>query len=108
MYRTQVFRVMVDDGRSRKFPLAVPLHALRFVLGTADVETLAERVAAMLQVIMAVPVGGGGGWDGGGGRPRLWLRGQGRHCGQHAPRLRVSSTQAPARSLVVLRHAVGL
>jgi hypothetical protein len=47
-----MLHVRVDDGRSAKFPLCAPLHNLRGVMGTGDVESLAERASTGLQVVM--------------------------------------------------------
>jgi hypothetical protein len=46
----QVFQVQLDVKRSRKFPVTVPLHNLRPLLGITDTEELAERVSKALQV----------------------------------------------------------
>ena len=73
----------LEDGRSAKFPLSVPLHNLRFVLGAGDVEALAERAAGSLQDwIGRVPAAahyrpaapGGVGSSGGGCNSRYCLR----------------------------------
>ncbi len=46
----QIFNVRLEESRSSKFPVSVPLHNLRFVMAAGDVEGLAERVSSALQV----------------------------------------------------------
>lgn len=45
----QVIPVQLDVGRSRRFPVVVPMHSLRRILATSDAEGLAERVSRALQ-----------------------------------------------------------
>ncbi|WIA28949.1 hypothetical protein OEZ86_011472 [Tetradesmus obliquus] len=45
----QVFQVQLHVKRPRKFPVYVPLHNLRPLLGVTDTEELAERVSKALQ-----------------------------------------------------------
>lgn len=46
----QAFAVALDSRRSRRFPIVVPLHGLRAILGAPDAEALAESVSRRLQV----------------------------------------------------------
>eukprot|EP00775_Hariotina_reticulata_P002438 gene2438-2741_t len=50
MLQLQVFNVHLDVGRSRKFPITVPLHNLRPILNITDVEGLAEKVSKAVQL----------------------------------------------------------
>jgi hypothetical protein len=52
----QVFAVNMDARRSRRFPVSVPLHNLRAILGVADVEGLAEAVSNQLQAGLTVGI----------------------------------------------------
>jgi hypothetical protein len=45
----QVFQAQLDVRRSRRFPVLVPMHNLRTILGTSDAEGLADRVSRALQ-----------------------------------------------------------
>ncbi|KXZ42983.1 hypothetical protein GPECTOR_108g178 [Gonium pectorale] len=45
----QMLHVRLEEGRSSRFPLSVPLHNLRAVLAAPDVDALAERTSAALQ-----------------------------------------------------------
>jgi hypothetical protein len=45
----QVFHAQLDVRRSRRFPVLVPMHNLRTILGTSDAEGLADRVSRALQ-----------------------------------------------------------
>jgi hypothetical protein len=40
----------MDDKRSRRFPVTVPLHNLRGLLNITDTEGLAEAVSKQIQV----------------------------------------------------------
>ncbi|GIL95773.1 hypothetical protein Vretimale_1721 [Volvox reticuliferus] len=49
----QMFAVRLEEGRSSKFPVSVPLHNLRSILGAADVDFLAERTSGLVQDLIA-------------------------------------------------------
>lgn len=46
----QVFQILLDVKRSRKFPVTVPLHNLRPLLNVTDTEGLADRLSKAVQV----------------------------------------------------------